>query len=1040
MKQLIYILLAGMLMASCVKEVKIDEQGLPVGKSVEGVLTLEIPGGGFKETARALTENDEFKVEEVQVLVFKKPNAGTADDAATFAYRASTTLVNGTGANKSFKVSVFADDINLQQFVIFANASAEVTSAVTGFTVNTTTKAAAMAALVMTKSGAWNTSTGTFDPLPMWGETTFRPINTAADATATVNLLRSVARIDVKVASSASSDFTLTGVWLYNSSTKGRLVPVEANWSASPKLPSQPTAGWTPNASEINYTSMLSAGKLERAMYVFEAPASTGSTVSTAPCLVVKGSWNGETEDYYRIDFYNEPENRFLSLLRNHLYDVQITGVSGRGYGSLAEAMAAGFANITAVTHEIYGGGMGNVVWDGRNYLSVDNTDFTLYPEAQSVNIKVKTNYTGTASPSDGGWNAVVESDGSGWLTITGGTGSGAGDEVTRTLTLDVAFNNVGDRAGTVTIMAGRLKQTITVFQKIDPELSIEVGESEMIFSALSPQSQSLRVEWQPQANPCNVTLIPVSGYPSGLTFASLPSTITNDDGDYEIGAKNLSLVPQQVTGLAKFAERRSTLRVTANASDGSTKFADVLLRQFEYAIDVANTRLSANTIVCQLGTSYDLTVRCNSLWNAVVANPSLVTITSTIDGLANNTSGGEIVTFKTTDQSAYANQSTTITFQNTITGQFSPQVITVLLQPNLPNCYILNPRAGAGNTVNIPVAKAYKMWQNDVDLNTDLGAILPGVKTTELLWQDELGLIASVGTLSTQDGSAVFTVAANTSGLSGNAVVVFKIDGDIYWSWHIWVVDGFDPEQNTGYNATVGQTIMDRNLGAIRSTPLADGDIGVHGLLYQWGRKDPFPGASQTVLANNSTSSKPIYDTSGLLTEGAGITGTGVKKEDVSVINNLPNAFHNPLTFYTATIGANSNGDWYTTNMGVLRGDRWDRYLKTEYDPCPDGWMVGEAILAMTPLPLLTTGGGNYFYDIQMNNVGYFTLQGYRAATNGNLYSVGPVSYIWNSINATGGSGGSEGGYANLSIEALAAQSSSPKASGSVVRCVKIQ
>lgn len=70
-----------------------------------------------------------------------------------------------------------------------------------------------------------------------------------------------------------------------------------------------------------------------------------------------------------------------------------------------------------------------------------------------------------------------------------------------------------------------------------------------------------------------------------------------------------------------------------------------------------------------------------------------------------------------------------------------------------------------------------------------------------------------------------------------GNAVVAAKdASGTILWSWHIWVTD--QPQEHI-YPDDVG-TIMDRNLGATSVTP---GDVRALGLLYQWGRKDPFIG-----------------------------------------------------------------------------------------------------------------------------------------------------------------------------------------------------
>lgn len=47
-------------------------------------------------------------------------------------------------------------------------------------------------------------------------------------------------------------------------------------------------------------------------------------------------------------------------------------------------------------------------------------------------------------------------------------------------------------------------------------------------------------------------------------------------------------------------------------------------------------------------------------------------------------------------------------------------------------------------------------------------------------------------------------------------------------------------PEEQVYYNKA--GTMMDRNLGATSAIP---GDVGALGLLYQWGRKDPFLGSS---------------------------------------------------------------------------------------------------------------------------------------------------------------------------------------------------
>ena len=74
------------------------------------------------------------------------------------------------------------------------------------------------------------------------------------------------------------------------------------------------------------------------------------------------------------------------------------------------------------------------------------------------------------------------------------------------------------------------------------------------------------------------------------------------------------------------------------------------------------------------------------------------------------------------------------------------------------------------------------------------------------------------------------------TTGTSeGNALVTLhSADGTILWSWHIWVVaDEIGTSQDL-----MGLVWMDRNLGALNNNV---GDVANRGMLYQWGRKEPF-------------------------------------------------------------------------------------------------------------------------------------------------------------------------------------------------------
>lgn len=67
-----------------------------------------------------------------------------------------------------------------------------------------------------------------------------------------------------------------------------------------------------------------------------------------------------------------------------------------------------------------------------------------------------------------------------------------------------------------------------------------------------------------------------------------------------------------------------------------------------------------------------------------------------------------------------------------------------------------------------------------------------------------------------------------------GNALVTLhNASGEILWSWHIWV-------SNQEVTTSMANDLewMDRNLGALSNNV---GDIANRGMLYQWGRKEPF-------------------------------------------------------------------------------------------------------------------------------------------------------------------------------------------------------
>ena len=192
-------------------------------------------------------------------------------------------------------------------------------------------------------------------------------------------------------------------------------------------------------------------------------------------------------------------------------------------------------------------------------------------------------------------------------------------------------------------------------------------------------------------------------------------------------------------------------------------------------------------------------------------------------------------------------------------------------------------------------------------------------IASAEVLWESfGTDQKPSVGDLvkdvSYKDGKITFKATDK----KGNAVIAAKdASGKILWSWHIWLTDQPKEQEYKHYAGTM----MDRNLGAISTTP---GDAGTFGLIYQWGRKDPFLGA-YTADANAPAKSTNTWHSA---VSSDSSTGT------------IEYATANPTTF----IKNNSNNeDWYYTGSSDVDLTRWTESSssKSIYDPCPAGWRV---------------------------------------------------------------------------------------------------
>ena len=261
---------------------------------------------------------------------------------------------------------------------------------------------------------------------------------------------------------------------------------------------------------------------------------------------------------------------------------------------------------------------------------------------------------------------------------------------------------------------------------------------------------------------------------------------------------------------------------------------------------------------------------------------------------------------------------------------------------------------------------------------------------------------------------------------MEGNAVVAVKdADGMILWSWHIWLTD---QPQGQVYKNNAG-TMMDRNLGATSATP---GDVGAFGLLYQWGRKDPFLGSSGGTLEAKSTITYSSPDP----VKSDAATGT------------IEYAVANPTTLI---IYNDKNYDWYYTGSRQTDNSRWttSESKKSIYDPCPVGWRVPDGgDNGVWVKALGSSSSYNGTYDITNEGINFYGKFGYISTIwypasgylTGNFLGIGNVGdsgFYW-SASPCNNDGRSAyclyincNGFVNPSY-------SGGRASGASVRCIR--
>ena len=365
----------------------------------------------------------------------------------------------------------------------------------------------------------------------------------------------------------------------------------------------------------------------------------------------------------------------------------------------------------------------------------------------------------------------------------------------------------------------------------------------------------------------------------------------------------------------------------------------------------------------------------------------------------------------------------------------------------NTANCYVIS-AAGYyrlplvyGNAITNKVANqsAYKTSNTGTDILSHFkdhnGVVITDPWITEtnggtnkpngakLVWADETGLVESLG-ISADGKFLQFRVPKNKI-KTGNAVIAATKDGVVVWSWHLWFteanvlkttkVTNFQKKdyhftnENLGWKYTKWETTtysaprkvkvkirqLEKNGGNYKESTITitqnNGALRAgYNTLYQFGRKDAFPGTDDNL--------------EGTFTKNGG--------DNMSIRNGI----QHPGTLYT------HGSTWYSVynqyNLWSMEntttGFNDNAVVKTIYDPCPAGFKMP----ASNAFTGFTTTGGNTKTKSQFNINGewesgfhfnnkisspdatvYFPASGYRNSKDGSLFGMGYFGYYRSAV-----------------------------------------
>ncbi|MCD8185668.1 MAG: BACON domain-containing protein, partial [Rikenellaceae bacterium] len=334
----------------------------------------------------------------------------------------------------------------------------------------------------------WKSARGACDPLPMYGITgdveikKEIPNNLLTDNGDPFPLIRMHAKFNMCLFRefTASGKFYLESVCVFNRKTHGYLPYHESLWDAAaasgpcatgPHIPVSCGNVYeppTPYFTVCTDAARTDFGMIVNKQYCLEADNANEPDRLAKTALVIGGKYEADTDiSYYRLDINVTDGN----ILRNHLYDIEIQSVAGRGESTAKEA----FEGVSQLTARIVAWNLAGqyTLIDGQFWFEIDCDEYYFYREGGQVEVTAQTNYNVTDRGYPAGLyidpTAIVytpESQ-SDWITLS--DVSGADGSLTRQFRITAAAHTGNaDRSARISVTAGNLTQVILITQGTD--------------------------------------------------------------------------------------------------------------------------------------------------------------------------------------------------------------------------------------------------------------------------------------------------------------------------------------------------------------------------------------------------------------------------------------------------------------------------------------------------------------------------------------------------------------------------------------------